>query len=232
MSIYATFHHSEPVTPTIQTFWFKPSQSVLYTAGQFTELYLPHNSPDDRGQKRWFTLSSAPGEPLLAITSKFTEPGSTFKQALRALTSGAAVQLAEPMGDFVLPKDKTKPLVFVAAGVGITPVYSMAKHLQRTSQKRDITVLYGARYEQELAFRDFFTTAPLTFLPIVSRPAEAWDGASGQLTVERITAAALPHAAIYISGPEKLVEKIVRELTAAGVSKQRLITDYFHGYET
>ncbi len=59
------FDHTTKEAENISTFYFKPEKPVDYTSGQFTRLNLPHDNPDDRGAKRWFTLSSSPTEPLL-----------------------------------------------------------------------------------------------------------------------------------------------------------------------
>src|SRR4051812_34213512 len=126
----AIFDHSQPEAANITTFFFRPEKPVQYTAGQFTELYLPHNNPDKRGIKRWFTISSSPSEELLSITTKFTpEKGSSFKETLRKLVPGTEVHLEEPMGDFVLPKLIQTPLIFVAGGIGITPFHSILEWL-------------------------------------------------------------------------------------------------------
>src|SRR5687767_16013481 len=107
-----TFDHIEDIAANIKTFWFKPERPVRYTAGQFTEIYLPHPNADERGQKHWFTVSSSPTDPMVSITTKFAlDRSSTFKQTLRALEPGTKLHLADPMGDFVLPKDKNIPLV-------------------------------------------------------------------------------------------------------------------------
>src|SRR5690349_12906121 len=119
------FDHAEDTADHIKTFWFKPEKPVKYTAGQFTEIYLPHDNADNRGQRRWFTVSSSPTDPMVSITTKFaTEHGSTFKQTLAALKPGTPLKLADPMGDFVLPKDPSIPLIFVAGGIGVTPMHS------------------------------------------------------------------------------------------------------------
>jgi hypothetical protein len=47
-----TFDHREDVAVGMQTFWFQPEQPIRYIAGQFTELSLPHDDPDDRGLRR------------------------------------------------------------------------------------------------------------------------------------------------------------------------------------
>src|SRR5690606_36942002 len=113
--IEAVFIKADDVARHTRTLWFRPKRPVRYIAGQFTELYLPHDDADERGIRRWFTISSPPTEELIGITTRFTDDGSSYKRRLRALEPGAVLKMADPMGDFVLPKDPSIPLVFVAA---------------------------------------------------------------------------------------------------------------------
>jgi len=138
---------------TINSFWFEPEHPLDQIAGQYIEMSIPHDKTDDRGTKRWFTISSSPSDaPLFSITTKFSRPSSTFKSALHKLKIGDSVSISDPMGDFVLPKDDTIPLIFVAGGIGITPFHSIIKWLEDTKQSRDITFLYAAKVEGELIF--------------------------------------------------------------------------------
>jgi ferredoxin-NADP reductase len=229
-----TFDHSQDETPHIKTFWFRPEQPVRYVAGQFIELYLPHTA-DARGVKRWFTLSSSPTDPLLSITTKFAvEHSSTFKQTLLNLAPGTELRMVEPMGDFVLPKDKTIPLVFVAGGIGITPMHSMLRWLEDTGERRRITVLYAVNQLEELIFEPVFGAAGTKLIPIVGQPQSSWHGEMGRLSAERIIQLARPsgRSLIYISGPELMVEALVKDLSANGVDEKQLVGDYFPGYPT
>ncbi|HSD56198.1 MAG TPA: FAD-dependent oxidoreductase [Candidatus Saccharimonadales bacterium] len=230
----ATFEHSEDTASNIKTFWFKPEKAMRYVAGQFTELYLPHDHADKRGEKHWFTISSSPAQGLISITSKFAiDRSSTFKQVLWSLQPGDEVTLADPMGDFVLPKNPAIPLLFAASGIGVTPVHSMVQYLQDTKEQRDITLLYGVRHAEDLAFSGLFSTVPrLHFTPIVKQPTADWQGETGSLDSTRILTSLSNKEGtlIYLSGPEFWVEKTVAELSKAGVPTENLITDYFHGY--
>ena len=181
------FVHTDKVAHNIQTFWFKPERPVRYIAGQYTEIYLPHDTPDDRGVRRWFTLSSSPTDEMVSITTKHaSHQSSTFKQELWSLKPGEPLKLADPMGDFVLPKDKTIPVVFVAGGMGITPMHSMVKYLQDKGEKRDIHLIYAVTEEDELAFVSLFKEYGLKFTPVVKAPTEKWGGETGSLSVDRI----------------------------------------------
>lgn len=229
----ATFDHAEPQASNIVSFCFKPEKPVKQTAGQFIEMRLPHENRDKRGDKRWFTLSSAPTEELISITTKFAaENGSSFKQTLRSLKPGAELQISEPMGDFVLPKDPSIPLVFVAGGIGLTPFHSIIKWLADTGERRDIHMLYGVNNPDEIVFRDLFETYCTEFDIIVSKPSPGWKGLTGNLSAERILELIgnVDNKLIYLSGPEPMVEAFDKDLKKLGVNKKQLVTDFFPGY--
>ena len=227
------FDHAEQTAQNIKTFWFRPEKSVEYIAGQFTELYLDHDNIDNRGPRRWFTLSSSPTEPLLSITTKFsTQISSSFKHALDQLKPGAHLKLAQPMGDFVLPKDTARKLVFVAGGIGVTPMRSMVKYLHDKGEKRDITLLYAVTQHEELAFEPLFKESGIKLIPIIKNGA-ADSGETGSLTADRILQLA-PHDSntlFYLSGPEPMVEAFTKDLAANGINKHHIIGDYFPGYQ-
>lgn len=215
----------------IKTFWFETNHMPQYRAGQFTQLFLPHRPVDDRGTKRWFTLSSSPAEDMLAISTKFSpENGGSFKAAMAALKPGTALDLAYPMGDFVLPKDMSRPVVMVAGGIGVTPFRSMVRTAMLNQHSRKITLLYAANTFEELAFLDIFQKADITFVPIVSKASKGWKGETGLLTAARIIEHAGDEALIYLSGPDQMVRSLSDKLKGEGVGRRRIVTDYFPGY--
>lgn len=231
--MYAILTRKELVARNIVTFWFKPETPLDYVAGQFTELYLPHSRPDERGQKHWFTISSSPTDELFSITTKFAiGRSSTFKQALRQLQPGTRLQFADPMGDFVLPKDRRIPLLFVAGSIGITPVRSIVQYLSDTGERRTVRLLYNVPREDELAFRELFESYDMNFIPILTQPSAGWNGQTGRIDAAYILQAAqdIPEALVYLSGPEPMVERLHAELQISGFPGRRLITDFFHGY--
>ncbi len=230
-----TLDHIEDIALHIKTFWFKSDEPIRFVAGQFTAIQLALERPDERGTRHWFTISSAPTEPLLGITTKFTPAkGSTFKHALQALRPGDKLNLLNPMGDFVLPQDKTIPLIFIAGGIGITPPRSIIKWLQDTGEQRKVHLVYSVRSVEEMAYRDLFESYPLRFTPIVTQPDASWRGETGLLTAKKILALAGddPRTLMYLSGPEPMVETFVTDLLALGFPRHRLVTDYFPGYKT
>jgi ferredoxin-NADP reductase len=227
-----TLDHTQLEAANITTFWFKPEKTIDYTAGQFIELTLKHEHPDDRGQKRWFTLSSAPGQPLVSITTKLSDPGSSFKQALRKLLPGDSLVMSEAMGDFVLPKFINQPLIMVAGGIGITPFHSIFEWLAEHQERRAIRFIYGVKNEDEIIFQDTLHRAGIHATMIVSQPSETWGGERGDLSAKIILGLTeiTDDTLIYLAGPEPMVEHLEKDLKNSGIKQHQLVTDHFPGY--
>ena len=86
----------------------------------------------------------------------------------------------EPLGYFTL-RHPGRRAVFVATGTGIAPFRSMLlDHLPRTQPH--ITLLFGARHEQGLLYREDMERMArefktFRFLPTLTQPGESWTGA-------------------------------------------------------
>jgi glycine betaine catabolism B len=228
-----TLDHTEDAADSIKTFWFKSDRTIKYTPGQFIELIIPHSDPDKRGIKRWFTLSSSPSESLLSITTKLaSENGSTFKDALFNLEPGASIMMSEPMGDFVLPKDKNVPVVFVAGGIGVTPMRSMIKWLYDNQEQRTLHLIYAASTIDEVAFRNLFNEYGIPTDIVLSSAPRSWKGRSGRLDAKTVLDISpnVDGKLYFISGPEKMVESLGKDLENNGVDKRRIVGDYFPNY--
>ncbi len=222
-----TFVRKQHITNDIWTFWFEGPLESGYQAGQFVGLTLHHPSNDDRGEHRWFTLSSSPTEPLLGITTRIVTKPSSFMQALDLLQPGETVTVSDAMGDFVLPMGKQIPLLFVVAGIGITPVRSMLQWLKDSNQSRDVTVLYTASNTTDLAYTTLLESAGKVEYFVKTGPNPA------NLTPKTVLQFANQHSngLVYVSGPESFVEYMVEGLRETGLASSRLVTDYFPGYD-
>ena len=228
-----SFDHATAEATNITSFYFKSALPLRYNAGQFIELTLPHDNPDSRGIKRWFTLSSSPSQDLLSITTKLTSNhGSSFKQALQALQAGDELTMSDAMGDFVLPKQVQTPLIFVAGGIGITPFHSMLQWLIASEQRRPIRLIYAVRTEGEIIFLDTFRQAKQHVTVVVKQPSAAWGGERGRIDAKMILGLEKPTAStlFYLAGPEAMTASLAQQLIATGLRKNQLVTDDFTGY--
>lgn len=215
----------EHLVDNVWAFRFKPSEPLLWTAGQYVRVELPHPHPDDEGTKRWFTDSAAPYQGILQITTRITE--STFKQALSKLQPGDdRLQLIEnPEGDFVW-QDSDLPRVFVAGGIGVTPFYSILKQRVHDRQPLDVTLVYGSR-TADVPFKE-----ELRQWATADQRLKLHYAVGAPLTAESLAGLVpnLNDSLVYVSGPEPMVEALGNDLKAHGLSEQQLKQDFFPNY--
>jgi glycine betaine catabolism B len=229
----AVFNKSVQEATDIFSFYFEPEKPLRYIAGQFVELTLPHDAPDDRGIRRWFTLTSLESDKLLRITTKLSDQSSSFKRHIKSLQHGDSIDVSEPMGDFVLPRDSSTPLVLVAGGMGVTPYISMFRQLAETHETRNIHFMYAVHTEDDIIFQEVFDAAHIHATIVVSRPSEAWGGERGHLSANHIVKLAkpAPNTLFYLAGPEPMVEELQKDLLAQKTASSQIVTDFFHGYQ-
>src|SRR5579872_6813218 len=89
--------------PNVISFIFEPKEELSWKAGQYLHYVLHHEPTDERGSDRWFTISAAPYERHVMVTTRFTdEKGSSFKNKLKDLKIGKSIEISYLEGDFVL----------------------------------------------------------------------------------------------------------------------------------
>jgi ferredoxin-NADP reductase len=221
-----TLQEKEHLVDNVWAFRFKPSEPLTWVAGQFVQVELPHDNPDEEGAKRWFTNSAAPYEGILQITTRVTE--SSFKQALSKLEVGSTQLqlLAGAHGGFVW-QDSELPIVFIAGGIGVTPFRSILKQRSHDRQPLDVTLVYSSR-TPDVPFKDELAQ---------------WSASDAGLHVQyvvgtRLTAEslagllpALNQSLVYLSGPEPMVEALGGDLEKHGLPKAQLKQDFFPNYD-
>jgi ferredoxin-NADP reductase len=204
-------------TPGVHTFVFEPQSLVSWIAGQSIRLELPAGWGSE---ERRFTISSAPFEKTIAITTRLS--GSEFKQALANLNPGDQIDAYAIEGDFTWPQTTRKKL-FIAAGIGVTPFYAMLKQRRHDGRLLDAQLLIGS--SRDTPFKTQF---------------QQWQTSSPELSVRfynfRITgelvARVVPDFAshtIYIAGPNAMVDELGEALVNAGLPARQLRRDWFTG---
>lgn len=239
IKLFPTLKEKLEVATNTMDFVFASGQKLIYKPGQYMEFTFQHDNPDSRGSRRYFTLASSPTEEDLRIGIKFYDEGSSFKHAMLEMDSDASIVASQLTGDFVLPKSPHQKLAFIAGGIGITPFRSMVKFLIDTGEKRAITLLYSARSETDIAYREVFeearqTVGVNTFYGITDLAAEVSGAYSfrGSITAD-IIAQAIPdfkERIFYISGTHSMVISMRDLLFRLGVPRKNIKVDFFPGY--
>lgn len=219
------FHHIERNTTNIATLFFEPELPLRYEPGQFADFHIPTFG------HRIFTLTSLPEDKLLSIVVRFPDVASAYKQALLGLQPGDVLVVDEPLGDFVLPKDTSVRLVWVAGGVGSAAFLGMAKVLVKQNAQRRVTLFQCARTSDELLFTDTWHKAGIGIEQRTTRDL-TWSGNTGRITSQDL----ITHRDIdsetmfYISGPEGMVEDLASGLQSKGIRTDYIVREAFTGY--
>jgi len=220
-------------------FVFSPARSLGFKPGQYLEWTLFHEKPDSRGMRRYFTIASSPTEKEIIMGVKFYEKPSSYKKALTSMDIGDTIVASQLAGDFTLPRNKNKKLVFVAGGIGVTPFRSMVKYLIDRNEKRDIVIFYSNKTMADIAYRDIFDLAykklgiqTIHCLSDLNSLPSDWKGEKGFINQEMIKKYVPDFAEriFYVSGPRIMVDAIGKIIKDAGIKKTHIKKDFFSGF--
>lgn len=226
------------LAPDIYDFTFAPARRLAFAPGQYMEWTLGHAGPDNRGNRRFFTLASSPTESELRLGVKFSPESSSFKRALLDMPPDGEIVAGQLGGDFVLPADARQTCVLIAGGIGITPFRSMLKYLLDTGERRPIVLFYTNRRAEEIVYKDLLDHAQqalgiktiYTLTDTRKLPA-GWEGHAGYISPQLIQSEVPGYldSRFYVSGPPSMVESVRAMLRQMGISERQIKTDLFSG---
>ncbi|HXS38356.1 MAG TPA: iron-sulfur cluster-binding domain-containing protein [Flavipsychrobacter sp.] len=149
----------------VKSFTITPEdgQPISYLSGQFLTFVFYHHQREER---RSFSISSSPvvDEPL-SFTIKRVENGAYSRYFIDKAKVGDRLYTTGAAGLFTLPEEYAsfRQIFFFAAGIGITPIYSLIKTLLHTRPDLDVVLVYSNRNIDEVVFYDELQTLALTF---------------------------------------------------------------------
>ncbi len=227
--LYLSFISKREIGPLLYEYTFEKPAGFTFKSGQYLEWMLPHAKVDGRGIRRYFTILSSATEPVVRLACKVPALGSSYKRALEELNKGDSIIASQLAGDFLLPQDPHKKIAWVAGGIGVTPFVSQSNWLQATNIKCNIILLYAAYTTEELVYQDVLEKSA-TLIPVLAQGVVP-GSESGYITAD-IIARRTPdfkERTWYISGPPGMVSATAIALRSLGVSKRRIVKDFFPG---
>jgi ferredoxin-NADP reductase len=225
-------------SPTVRTFRFSTRDTGFqYRSNQAIRLSLP-GVDDPWGAVRTFSLSSSPSEDgFLAVTCKISD--TPFKQALARLEPGATAEVIGPLGHFLF--DPTRPGVYLAGGIGITPFRGMLRYAADSKIDQEQRLLYTSRTPQELVFRNELDSIAATSphfrvaYSVTRSPSgdPGWSGRTGRIDLGWIREATdgLDRPKFYVAGLPEMVEQVVGQLRESlRATDQDILYEMFRGF--
>jgi ferredoxin-NADP reductase len=226
-------------TPSTRTFVLASpdggAPAFSYQAGQHLTLLVDAGGTTHR---RCYSFSTSPlAGGLPAITVKRMTDGVVSRHLHEHVRAGDTLVSLDPSGDFTLATDpaRSRHVVLVAGGVGITPLASLAESLLRAEPGSRVTLLCGNRSEDEIVFRRRLDALARQFAPrltvahALDAAADGWTGLRGPLDGARVLQA-LGEAvadAYFVCGPEPMMRSVCAALEGAGVPRDRVHTERF-----
>ena len=191
----------------LAVFRFKPKEGELpqYKSGQFITLGA-HVPSENKVIRRAYSIASHPeNRKHIELYIRWVRkplPGRVTT-VLFSSKEGDEISWVKPTGAFTVEEDKPngekddRRIVCLGGGTGLAPFVSYARHLHTIGSKREIVILHGASYVDELGYRDELTQLEeesldrgkdkwnFRYRATISRPDEwfnrTWNGNKGRV---------------------------------------------------
>jgi ferredoxin-NADP reductase len=200
----------------------KKKQITQFKPGQFFHIKNPtYQKPHET---RAFSITSTPSTPQhMAFCVKTYGP---WTQDLLKKKRGDSVWLFGPMGAFTLKEEVTNA-IFIAGGVGITPILSILQSLDERNQELPITLIYAnktpdAILKKEYVEEMFDKKSHWKLHSLIS-------SVSGHITKEFLeqNIAYSKNSTFFICGSQRFTKNIIEVLASCGIERSAIKQEIF-----
>lgn len=211
-------------------------EDFTFIPGQYLTLRAEVDGVDTR---RSYSICSALGDPYLSVGIKRIDDG-VFSNFVMGLEEGDTLNVMTPQGRFQAPIGGKHHYLMLAAGSGITPILSMTASVLEHEHHSHITLCYANKQINSVMFRDeiddlkdrFMTRFSLAHM--MTGEVQDVELFNGRLDAEKLETMATKGLirpeecdAIYICGPQGMIESLSAKLEEMGVDKDRIKFELF-----
>lgn len=203
---------------------------LRFQAGQFAWLTLG-DSPFSLQQHPFSFSSSAATPQRLEMTIKAL---GDYTSQIGRTHPGSSAFLEGPYGSFTFPDDAPSGL-FIAGGVGITPIMSILRTMRDAGDPRPVVLMYATSSLERTLFvmelEQLRSELRLQTVHVLESPPPNWSGEHGILSAEAIRCHAPPTDSGYhalICGPDPMMDLAERALRGIGVPPRRIRSERFN----
>jgi predicted ferric reductase len=202
-----------------------------FKAGQFVWLNIGR-SPFSLYENP-FSISSCPSDrPAIAF---LIQEAGDFTRGIGAVARGTRAHLDGPHGNLTLENRRGKGVALIAGGVGIAPLIGILRDLGARRDERPVILIYGARNEREIAYRDELDALgrrpTVAVHYVLNEPPDGWAGRSGIVDAACLEALfSFPEARDWLfvlCGPPPMMDAAEDTLIAMGVPAHQIVSERF-----
>lgn len=228
----------EAIADSTMAFHFEKPADFSYHAGQSGDWVIPGLVVVGREtNKRSLSLASSPYEEDLMVAVRMRP--TAFKRHLGTMQPGDTIELTGPFGELTLHDDASRPAVFLAGGIGITPFHSIIRQAVYEQLPHKFLLFYSnhqpadapfmAELEQLASEHPQFELVP-TMTDLTAT--DIWSGERGFIDEAMLTRyiADLNQPIYYAVGPVAMVVAMNKLLLGLRIDHKAIRTEIFTGY--
>ena len=211
----------------------KPDKTNLfeYLPGQFAFLRLFRKGL--KTEEHPFTISSSPANrDYISFTIKNS---GDYTSTIGLTKVGDKATVEAPLGRFsFMLYPRTEHIVFIAGGIGITPLLSMLRYIAQTDNKKRVTLIWANRTVNDTflpeEFEDIISVMPNLKIHHIMSKQPDYAGLKGYLNeaiLKELLNPVLPGARVFLCGPPQMMKLVKGSLRNIGFAKNQIITENF-----
>jgi len=212
------------------------SSELLYKAGQYADLKLPHLS---EGRSYSFATRPTLGQKEFLFYIRKVPGGEFTDWLFEEDRIGQTLTMSGPYGQFGLA-DEPATMTCVAGGSGMSAVVGILQAALESGVKRDVRFIFGARSQKDLYLDDLIAQmasdwqskglGSFEYIPCLSEEPDdsAWEGSRG-LCTEFIVDSESNNVSgqAYLCGPPGMIDAAISVFEKNGVTKEAIFFDKF-----
>jgi predicted ferric reductase len=239
---------------------FKPARQDVYQwsvaevrpekGGTYTLALEPVDHAGIRflpGQFAWIKIAGSPWtleEHPFSFSSSAERPGriefgikelGDFTSRIKEIEPGTRAYLDGPHGAFSIDRTPAVGYVFIAGGVGITPIMSFLQTMADRDDPRPVLLVYAAKDETDVTYAEEIVRLQgkldLDVVYVIEDPAGEWEGETGFIDaalLERRLPKERVQRAYFVCGPPPMMEAVHAALVEHGVEEARIEMERFN----
>lgn len=229
----------EDVAERTMAFHFDKPAGFVFTPGQFIDIdLLDPAQTDAAGNTRGFSISSAPYEATIMVTTRLRD--TAFKRVLKVMPLKTEVKIEGPFGNLRLHNDAKRTAVFLAGGIGITPFRSILLDAAHRKLPQHIVLFFSNHRPEDAPFLNELQSLEkqnpnYKFIGTMTKMAQSklpWRGELGFINKEMLEKYLKDAVSpiYYIAGPPAMVGGLHTMLQQAGIDDDDIRIEEFAGY--
>lgn len=246
MSVHPIKVKVDSVTPLTAeavkiTFQQTEGAPLSYYSGQY--LTLIANIGGQEVRRAYSLCSSTAANELPAVGVKLVSGGAMSPYLVKELKAGAELEILPPMGNYILEPTplKTRHIVLIGAGSGVTPLLSILKTVLLTEPNSIVTLIYGNRNEESIMFAQELAEwkekhpARLRIIDCLTQGSAAWHGVKGRIQPDLLAelleqsepVVKVEETHYYLCGPVEMMDAAIQHLKDAGAKAWQIHKESF-----